>query len=164
MPGKGNPQLASIIGRMIQRNGQIDIPSSGKSMMPLIREGNVCRFVAVQISELRRGDILLYAAEDGELVGHRLIRVEEQDGEKRFICKGDSNLRPDPPLLPNRVLGKLVSVKKARYTIEVGKGIAWWWGQWLVHMPWLSWFIRLGLHASAKAGRHRKWMQAESKW
>lgn len=104
-----------VLRRTLLRSGHVDILSAGNSMYPFIRNGNLCRFTRVdacddEIGSICPGDVLLYVA-GNRLIGHRLHRVEWTGDQMMFICKGDANIRFDPPVPFEAVVGRLVSVK-----------------------------------------------------
>jgi signal peptidase I len=103
---------ASSIRQMLEHRGYIEIPSRGTSMFPLIRQGSICRFVPFSPEHAAIGDILLFEDEQSGLIGHRLLRKERIGAEEVYLCKGDSNRYPDAPVPKERVLGKLVQIRK----------------------------------------------------
>ena len=143
------------IARLIREIGELEIPSSGTSMRPLIREGDRCRFVPLS-GQPSPGDILLVAEPDGRLVGHRLIRVAEAGEETLYICKGDSNINPDAPARTNQIIGKMTDIRKRRFVMHADQGLARWWGRLLVRWPGLSRLIRQYLRAERRLRRLRQ--------
>jgi signal peptidase I len=143
------------IARLIREIGELEIPSSGTSMRPLIREGDRCRFVPLA-GRPSLGDILLVAEADGRLVGHRLIRVAEAGEETLYICKGDSNLNPDAPARANQIIGKMTDIRKRRFVMRADQGLARWWGRLLVRRPGLSRLIRQYVRAERRLRRLRQ--------
>lgn len=142
------------IARLIRQIGELEIPSSGTSMRPLIREGDRCRFVPLT-GRPSLGDILLVAEPDGRLVGHRLIRVAKAGEETLYICKGDSNLNPDAPARAGQILGKMTDIRKRRFVLHADQGLARWWGRLLVRRPGLSRLVRLYVRAERRLLRLR---------
>src|SRR5690606_20802597 len=102
-----------LISRQLNEYGYLDIPSSGYSMYPSIRPGDVCQFSPVAREQLLLGDVLLYINEEGKLIGHRLIRLTDSDAGLILECKGDTNNDPDMVMTYDRVLGKLVRIRRA---------------------------------------------------
>ena len=96
----------------VERRGYIDLPSNGQSMFPLIRQGDLCRFVSFERSDLSPGDILLFISQEGILVGHRYLHTRRKGEEPVLVCKGDSNLRTDTPVPFRDVIGRLLWIKK----------------------------------------------------
>lgn len=106
-------EVIQMVKRTVEDRGFIDLPSSGQSMYPLIRTGDLCRFVHCQHSELIPGDILLFRSREGALVGHRYLHMQRQGSETFMVCKGDSNRRYDTPVPFRDIIGKLLWIKKS---------------------------------------------------
>lgn len=103
---------AELVKRRMQRDGAVSIPSSGISMFPLIRTGDVCRFVPIGGNLLKPGAVVLFSDREGRLIGHRLLRIEKEPGGTRYIMKGDANLFPDEAVESDRLLGVLESITR----------------------------------------------------
>ena len=103
-----------LIRLKLQQQGYVEIPSVGYSMYPVIRTGDLCKFVPIKRSRLTPGRIVLFADTEGRLIGHRLLRVENRSGAPRFICKGDTNLYPDDPVGMWQMLGELVLIMRRK--------------------------------------------------
>lgn len=160
---------AAVLLRLIREKGELEIPSRGVSMFPLIREGDRCRFVPLTEAP-RLGDILLVAEAGGRLVGHRLVRIAGAGEEVLYICKGDSNVNPDAPAVAGQIIGKLADIRRgrsarsavqadkgmARFSVQADKGMARWWGRLLVRWPGLSRLVRGYLRAERRLGRMRR--------
>lgn len=117
------------INYILQKKGYIEIPSRGVSMYPLIKEGDLCRFVPIQsMDELIKGDIVLYQSKQGHIVGHRFYDKIEKDSTPYYIFKGDTHLNPDSPVPESHLIGKLVRIKKRTFSIEPFGRIAQLWG------------------------------------
>ncbi|MBD2848642.1 hypothetical protein IDH44_26020 [Paenibacillus sp. IB182496] len=106
------PDLAptQLVRALLARQGHVDLPASGQSMYPYIRDGQLCRFVLLD-GPPRRGQVLLLATADGRLVGHRYWRRTQLGADVRYICRGDSNRLPDAPVAPDQVLGRLLWIR-----------------------------------------------------
>jgi signal peptidase I len=105
--------------QLIKKRGWIDIPSSGDSMYPLIKEGDICRFQHILYPEkLKKGEIILFVTPEGNLVGHRCYRRLIKNGRLYIECKGDTNFIQDPLVEQSQLVGKLVQIKKRRMTLK----------------------------------------------
>lgn len=105
---------AELVKQRLRRDGSVDIPSSGISMFPLIRTGDLCRFVPIGGNVLKPGAVVLFADREGRLIGHRLIRIEGGAGRRLYIMKGDANRLPDDAVEADRLLGILDSITRCR--------------------------------------------------
>lgn len=128
----------SSIKSILQKRGWIDIPSSGVSMYPLIKQGDICRFIPLESTrKLKKGDILLFVHEKGSLVGHRYYRQYVKDGETFFIFKGDTNALPDTPVKSSQIVGKLSLIKKGKLQFKPQGLLIKLWGIIVFTLPFL---------------------------
>ncbi|WP_248927125.1 signal peptidase I [Paenibacillus hamazuiensis] len=143
----------------MDKQGYIDIVSHGLSMLPFIRTGNVCRFVPVEPAQLRKGDIVLFHTDAGTLVGHRLIDISLAGRQWIILCKGDSNPYPDEPVTSDRIIGRMVSIRKSARTMDTSSYWIRLWGKYVVRLPWLSLSIHTCLKVIKKLRgmRNRLW-------
>ena len=88
------------------------------SMAPLIEVGDEVVVKRVGTAELRRGDIVLYAA-DGALRVHRLLARRRQGGMTLLVTKGDASLTPDPPWRQKQLLGKAVAISREHIVLNL---------------------------------------------
>ncbi|TLS49387.1 hypothetical protein FE782_25040 [Paenibacillus antri] len=135
-----NRSIAELLAASLRKGGWLDLPAQGRSMFPLIRQGDSCRFIPCPAPSLRRGDVVLYYAETEQLVAHRLLKVESANGERLYLFKGDANLSCDPPVREERILGKLASVRKRgrKRGIEAGGFAFRAWSLLVLSLPFLS--------------------------
>jgi signal peptidase len=134
---------AELVKARLEREGMVDIPSSGISMFPVIRSGDLCRFVPLGGKMPKPGDILLFADREGRLIGHRLLRVEHGPSGTRYILKGDTNRLPDEAVEADRILGVLASITRAPAgekprTADANSAPRRWWGVLVRRLPGLS--------------------------
>jgi signal peptidase I len=80
------------------------------SMFPTLRKGDQLTIEAATPSQLRIGDLILFHRQ-GQLICHRLVALDETRPVPRLITKGDAVTKPDEPLGPDRVLGKVVHIR-----------------------------------------------------
>jgi signal peptidase len=148
-----HPQL-ELVRRKLLEQGHIEIPSVGYSMYPVIRTGDLCKFRAMEGTVPTRGSIVLFADQDGRLIGHRFIRAAQQDNSIVYICKGDTNLFADAPVRIERLLGILVSIERKnhrghRRTIPAASRYNALWGSILMKIPSISYWLRRAAILSA---------------
>jgi signal peptidase I len=86
---------------------------TGRSMWPIIREGD--GIVVEQVAEeaLRVGDVLVFAGKGARLVAHRLVRRERHGGGWRYVTRGDNGRRLDEPMEFGAIVGKVVEIDRA---------------------------------------------------
>jgi signal peptidase len=136
-----------LIRRQMNEFGFVEIPSSGYSMFPSIRPGDVCQFGPAEQESLMIGDVLLFINEEGRLIGHRLIRILSHASGMTFECKGDTNNYPDQIVPMERLLGKLVLIRRMNskgksITIPTNDYLFSVWGKIMLRLPFLSSSLR----------------------
>ena len=83
------------------------------SMEPLIKVRDAVIIKRASIDNIKIGDVVTYRSTDpafnGILVTHRVVSIDEKNGEKIFITKGDHNETIDrTPVSFNQIQGKVV--------------------------------------------------------
>lgn len=53
------------------------------------------------------------------MIAHRIIRKVKDKNNTLFITKGDASIHCDKPVEPSLVIGKVVQIKKAYFTIFI---------------------------------------------
>lgn len=98
MTGSEAGPTDSLIARLVAGE-EVDLPASGGSMFPLVRNGDVVRVQPVRDS-LRIGDVVL-AVIGGRWVLHRIVAV----GPFGYTLRGDNRRAADPPVGRAAVVG-----------------------------------------------------------
>jgi signal peptidase I len=128
--------LITNINRLIKKKGWIDIPSSGVSMYPLIKEGDVCRFIPIKSDNFfKKGEIILYISDEGQLVGHRYIQSIFEKSILYHVMKGDTNVFWDQPVENSQIIGKLEIIKKKKIHLRTQGIISKLWGSIVFALP-----------------------------
>jgi signal peptidase I len=143
---KANLEMIRGFKQIIANRGYLEIPSHGLSMFPLLQTGTICRFVAFDPDRVKRGDILLFVARTGNLVGHRFIkRVDLEAGIVQYICKGDSNPDIDLPINSDQIVGAMESMRKYGRWLRSDSFLMQAWGEIVLTIPAFSKVIRMYL-------------------
>ncbi|WP_052087890.1 signal peptidase I [Paenibacillus wynnii] len=144
---------SAAICRAMDRLGFIELRSTGTSMFPFIHERDTCFFRSFEPTHVKPGDVLLFINDEGALVCHRVIKVNKEHNEAPafIICKGDTNLLPDPPVPSGQVIGKLTHIRKRWLTLSPDNGLGRLWGKLIIGMPPFAYI----LHRVARLYRWR---------
>ena len=82
------------------------------SMEPVYKVGDVVISKEVDPSTIKKGDDVVYLGEKDDfkdkIVTHRVIKIENRDGEYYFTTKGVNNDYSDPVISSDQVYGKVV--------------------------------------------------------
>jgi signal peptidase len=156
---KTNMEMIRGFKQIISKRGCLEIPSHGLSMFPLLRTGTICRFVAFDPDRVKRGDILLFVARTGELVGHRYVkRVDLGAGIVDYICKGDSNPDVDPPIRSDQIIGAMESMRKYGTWLRSDSFLMQAWAEFVLTIPAISKAIRMYLRIKRNLhGTYKLW-------
>lgn len=89
--------------------GPITVRVSGDCMAPDLNDGQ-----AVEVAPARLywpGDVVVYATGDGRLLGHRFLGYYRRRGRWKMLIRADNARGPDPGVLGDQVLGRVVSIR-----------------------------------------------------
>jgi signal peptidase len=79
------------------------------SMQPVMYAGDIVIIAKIPADVVKEGDIIQFRKEEKVTVMHRVIEIQETEGAKFFITKGDANDEPDKDqVIPENVVGKHV--------------------------------------------------------
>lgn len=131
-----------LLKTLIKKDGWLELPSNGNSMYPLIQQGNLCRFVPYESSILKKGDVILYYSHSDQLIAHRFVSIKKINHQVLFQLKGDTNLGFDQLIEEERILGKLVNIKKSYKTVNPEHRMARLWGKIILSFPAISGILR----------------------
>ncbi len=95
---------------------------TGRSMWPLLRPGMRVYFRPVDGCP-PLGAILLYDAA-GQIVVHRLMRLDRSSDRMLLVTKGDLSPRLDVPIELGRALGEVIAVPYGRFVLPVANPVA----------------------------------------
>jgi signal peptidase len=137
-----NIQTIGVLRQVVQNKGEIELPAQGDSMFPFIREKDVCTFVQCDSSQLKKGDIVLFYSEAGQLIAHRLYDKYQLGNQSFYVFKGDTNFGFDKPVPEQKIIGKLVRIEKEILDIKLGSWYSVGWSKIIISSPIFSSLIR----------------------
>jgi len=111
----GDPERAlkcGLAAEVIRASGRLRLRVLGTSMLPAIWPGDVLDIEAAPLDELSPGAIAVFQR-DGRVWAHRVIR----NSRATLLTRGDALAQDDPPVLPEHLLGRVVSVVRGRSRI-----------------------------------------------
>lgn len=111
-----DPVLNGALDAWCDGEEQHYIPITGRSMLPLIRNGDQV-LVAHGSGDISRGDVVVFRQEGG-LVAHRVLRVLG-DTEPAFLTKGDNTSRADSPVEAKAVIGRVLAIKRGGRELRI---------------------------------------------
>lgn len=105
-------ELASILLSIVEGQGGIDVTCYGRSMFPLLREGNIASFNKVKEHELQPGDVCLFSDEFGELHIMRIIQIDGAVRMPRYLFRSDDGETVPYPIAFANIIGRLHAVHR----------------------------------------------------
>ena len=111
------PVLGAVLDAWTQAREKHYIPITGRSMFPLIRNGDQV-LVAHGCAGIRRGEVIVFR-HDGKLIAHRVLRISKNEAGHTFLTKGDNVLQFDPPLRANEIVGRVLAIKRREQQISL---------------------------------------------
>ena len=85
--------------------GEVRLKVTGSSMLPVVWPGDEITVTRREVAELQPGEIVLYRR-DGGLTAHRIERIAHD----HLITRGDSLPSSDPPVRPDEIVGRVLSI------------------------------------------------------
>ena len=96
-------ELEDVIREVLESDGEFEICPSGKSMLPLIKEGRDLVTLVKAQAFLSEGDIALYKRECGQFVLHRVMRSENGV----YAMCGDNQTVLEKGIKHSQIIGKV---------------------------------------------------------
>ena len=145
--------LWDVALELLRKGHTLELLATGTSMSPFIRNKDVIGVRPCNATEVRFGDIILYATSSDLMSSpkrvHRFIKRSLVNGKSTLLTKGDAMAWLDPPVGPDQVLGKVSTIKKGRRTLHLNQP----WGKAvnLASVLFHRWPLsRAGIHAGYK--------------
>ena len=135
-PPPSSSALEMVLDEWGRGRKQHFIPIAGRSMLPLIQDGDQV-LVAHGCTDVRRGDVIVYRQHD-RLIAHRVLRFHISQSGPIFITKGDNSRSIDPPVMGNEVIGRVLSIERGRRSIPLDT-ILWQKLGWFIALYMLAW-------------------------
>ena len=112
--------LLNVSANLLAQGYSVRFSAPGTSMGPTIRDRETITVAPAVPSEIRRGDIVAYRR-GYHVVAHRVVRVARHTDGPAFLMRGDAAMSCDPPVAPEQILGKVVSVERRGRQRKVGR-------------------------------------------
>jgi signal peptidase I len=104
---------------LLECGHSVRFKAPGRSMQPIIKEGETITVEPIAPEAVKRGDIILYRTPGG-VVAHRVVGIKREmtaqssslSPHHLFLLRGDASTTCDTPVAPHQVLGKVISVER----------------------------------------------------
>lgn len=109
--------LLCILGLLVLSGELMLAVVRGRSMIPLLRQGDIVFIVRTKPEEIKNGEIIVFRGRGGELIIHRVVDIVFINNTYYYVTKGDNNPGPDvwhfgnmPGIPFDKVVGKVVDI------------------------------------------------------
>jgi len=106
-----NNQLFNFAETLLEDDHSLSYKMRGNSMYPTLKPGDIGKVEKCSPQELKVGDIIVFRL-NNILIGHRLIKISNENDELVFIAKGDNSPTTDLPFKSDAFLGRLNSFQR----------------------------------------------------
>ena len=114
--------FAELSAEILARGSRVRFRARGRSMAPLIRDGDVLTVEPVSMEALRVGDIVFHRAGPGRLVAHRVVTRDVENAELTLTTRGDALLGPGERVRADDVLGRVVELQRGNRLVCLDQG------------------------------------------
>jgi signal peptidase I len=109
---------------VLQKTGALRLSAFGYSMLPTLYPGDILDIRREALSAIQPGDVVLYARE-GRFFIHRNLCAVSTRSQTALVTRGDAMPHADEPVLPEELLGKVVSLERGAETRVVPPCTSW---------------------------------------
>lgn len=100
------------------------LPTKGTSMVPAIHPGDLLCVKRVDLGEVSRGDVIVYARQ-GRLIVHRVVVTRTDPSCEPFlITRGDRSLKNDVDVLSSELVGLVIMLERDRQRRSLGQHLS----------------------------------------
>ncbi len=110
-------ELFQLADSILDAEHSLSYKLKGHSMYPTLRPGDIGFIEKCSVDDLAIGDIVVFNAND-ILIGHRIIDIKEDVGNKIFTTKGDKSRTKDKPFTTENLLGRINSFQRRNKLIK----------------------------------------------
>lgn len=102
--------LLNFANGIIKEGNSLKVRAGGNSMYPHIKKGSLLTIKKVDMSLLKKGDVVVFSG-DNKFVAHRILKVASSQQVLLITTKGDSCKRKDAVFGVEKYIGKVIFVE-----------------------------------------------------
>ena len=106
------PETSAFFGDILKRGLQLSLRTTGRSMAPFLRGGEILTIKKVPADSLRIGDLIFFKTHEGFPLIHRIVKRQQEEHGSLFHTKGDAVLGMDDMISEINILGKVCRVEQ----------------------------------------------------
>jgi len=115
-------EFAELSAELLRRGNKVRFRARGRSMAPLIRDGDVLTVEPAGPETLRVGDVALHRIGGEQVVAHRVLARRAERGEVLLTTRGDALSGPHDRVCAEEVLGRVVEVERDGRVLRLDRG------------------------------------------
>ncbi len=115
--------FAELAEDLLRRGMAVRFRAHGRSMEPMVRDGDVLTVEPARLAELRVGDIALHRVGNGQLVAHRVVARCAAGGRALLATRGDAAFGAADRVGERDVLGRVVARERDGRAVRLGRGV-----------------------------------------
>ena len=81
---------------------------SSNSMWPVLKQGDIIFIKNISPEDIKVDDIIVWQQKEKGFVIHRVIKIKEET----IITRGDANTAEDPPIVFEKIVGKMLEFRE----------------------------------------------------
>ncbi len=108
----------ALLFELLEEGMEVEIPMTGDSMSPFIRDFDVVTLAPLGRRPLRAGDVVAFRRSDGGMVVHRVVALAPE----RVLTRGDAAPRSDGWIDRGRIVGRVSGLSRGGRRVRLGLG------------------------------------------
>ena len=106
-----------LFREVLKSSGQAKLAVTGSSMLSSIWPGDILEVRRQKAAETCPGEVVLFER-DGRLLAHRVVAKVGGPERTLLITRGDRLRRPEPPVSPEELLGRVTAIVRGECRSE----------------------------------------------
>jgi signal peptidase I len=104
---------------ILTQGSDIKFKAKGQSMVPFVQNGDVLHVTPNK--RFRKGDVVLYAADEQRLIAHRITALtsNKDTSSISYLIQGDNCFTPDGYIAAENILGRVTFVERKGIPIKL---------------------------------------------
>jgi signal peptidase I len=115
--------FAELSGEILRAGKSLRFQAHGTSMLPLVRDGDILLVQPLAARAVGLGDLVLFCREPGQVVVHRVIRVQAGPQGRRYTVQGDAVAQPDGSIPEAQVYGRVAALDRGSEHIDMDRAV-----------------------------------------
>ena len=111
----GLEEYLPLIKEVLESGGEFRLYPHGTSMLPLVRQGKDSVILVGKAKELKKGDIIFYRRQSGQLVLHRIVGLSNNS---TYILCGDNQAALENGVTDEMIIASVSAIYRGEKRLE----------------------------------------------